>query len=96
MQQKVMVYRIIQEQTNNIIKYAETKTAGICLQDNGKEVELIITDKGKGFVKTEQKLTGIGFVNIQHRVDAYNGTLEIYSAPGEGCRLQVWFPLHDG
>ncbi len=94
-EQQIMVYRIIQEQTNNILKYAETKTAEISLQQKDNEVELIITDKGKGFEKTEQKLNGIGFVNILHRVEAFNGSMELYSSPGKGCRLKVRFPLNE-
>lgn len=94
-EQQLMVYRIIQEQTSNILKYAETKEAAISLQVVNNEAELIISDNGKGFDKTEQKLTGIGFSNIFNRVDAYDGKMEIISSPGNGCKLIVSFPIKE-
>lgn len=94
-EQQLMVYRIIQEQTSNILKYAETKEAAISLQVVNNDAELVISDNGKGFDKTEQKLTGIGFSNIFNRVDAYDGKMEIISSPGKGCKLVITFPLKE-
>lgn len=93
--QQLMVYRIIQEQTSNILKHAETKEAAISLQIVNNETKLIIRDNGKGFDKTEQKLTGIGFSNIFNRVNVYDGEMEIISSPGEGCKLVVRIPLNE-
>ncbi len=95
-EQQLMVYRIIQEQTSNILKYAETKDAAISLQVVNNDAELVISDNGKGFDKTEQKLTGIGFSNIFNRVDAYDGKMEIISSPGKGCKLIITFPIKEG
>jgi len=91
--QQLMVYRIIQEQSNNILKYAETKEAVISLKEVNQNMELVISDKGKGFDKATQKTTGIGFINIFNRVDAYNGKVEIITAPGKGCTLVITFPI---
>ncbi|HMJ46327.1 MAG TPA: ATP-binding protein [Ferruginibacter sp.] len=95
-EQQLMIYRIIQEQTSNILKYAETTAATISLQEINGNVELIITDYGKGFDRSQQKTNGIGFTNIFNRVDAYNGTSEIISSPGNGCKLIITFPLIEG
>ncbi|MEO5889257.1 MAG: PAS domain S-box protein [Ferruginibacter sp.] len=92
-EQQLMVYRIIQEQSNNILKYAETNEAIISLKEADENVELIISDNGKGFDKTSQKVNGIGFINIFNRVDAYNGKVEIIASPGNGCTLVINFPL---
>jgi PAS domain S-box-containing protein len=91
-EQQLMVYRIVQEQTSNIIKYAKTKDALISLKETDNNFELIVSDNGKGFDKTEEKLNGIGFINIFNRVNAYNGTTEIITAPGDGCTLHIRFP----
>jgi len=94
--QQQMVYRIIQEQTSNILKYAEAKEALISLQVVDTEAELVISDNGKGFDKTdEQKSAGIGFINIFNRVDAYDGKIEIISSPGNGCKLVINFPIKE-
>ena len=92
-EQQLMVYRIIQEQSNNILKYAETDEAIISLKQVNQQVELIISDNGKGFDKAEQKATGIGFINIFNRVDAYNGKVDIITTPGNGCTLIITFPI---
>jgi len=92
---QLTLYRIIQEQTNNILKYSETKTAAIRLREKSTHLELIISDSGKGFDKTEQKLTGIGFSNIFNRVNAYDGKMEIISSPGKGCKLVVRIPISE-
>ncbi len=92
-EQQLMVYRIVQEQSNNILKYADTNEAIISLKVNDQNVELIISDNGQGFDKIEQKATGIGFINIFNRVEAYNGNVEILTSPGNGCTLIINFPL---
>lgn len=92
-EQQLMVYRIIQEQSNNILKYSETKEAIISLKTSNQNIELIISDNGKGFDKSEQKASGIGFINIFNRVDAYNGKAEIITSPGNGCTLIINFPV---
>ena len=89
---KINIYRIIQEQFNNIIKHAQAGNVTIRLLQTKEQIILEIHDDGKGFDQ-QQKKHGIGLTNILHRADVYNGKLEIDSNPGQGCRLQVLFPL---
>ncbi len=91
--QKLMVFRIVQEQTSNIIKYSEAKSVKILLNETGGKVHLVISDDGKGF-DAKQKPKGIGFVNIMSRADAYNGKVNIISSPGIGCTLELQFPVN--
>jgi signal transduction histidine kinase len=91
--QQLMVYRIIQEQSNNILKYSCAQKVSVMLSDSSGFAKLEICDDGKGFDKNTQKATGIGFINIFSRADAYNGNVYIDSSPGNGCRLHVSFPL---
>ena len=91
--QQMMVYRIIQEQSNNILKYAETQEAIISLKIVDANFELIISDNGQGFDKKLQKTNGIGFINIFNRVDSHNGKVEIITSPGHGCTLLINFPV---
>ncbi|MBS1744339.1 MAG: PAS domain S-box protein [Bacteroidetes bacterium] len=91
-EQQLMVFRIVQEQTNNIIKHSGATEATISLQQKEGNANLVITDNGKGFDKREQKKKGLGFVNMFNRIDAYNGKMEVISAPGKGCRIELNFP----
>jgi signal transduction histidine kinase len=90
--QKLMIFRILQEQTNNIIKYADAKNVAISLKEQGSNVYLSISDDGKGF-DTSERSKGIGFINIYSRVDAFGGEVKLTSAPGKGCTLEIVFPL---
>lgn len=88
--QKVMIFRIIQEQVNNVLKHAEASRISIQLKVDNKEIELSISDNGKGFdpekIKTKK---GVGLSNIASRVDLFNGKVDIITAPGKGCQLLV-------
>ena len=90
--QKLMIFRILQEQTNNIIKYADAKNVTITLEEENNMVYLSIKDDGKGFDASIQS-KGIGFINIYNRVDAFGGEMELISSPGKGCSLEINFPL---
>ncbi|HJS55871.1 MAG TPA: PAS domain S-box protein [Chitinophagaceae bacterium] len=90
--QKLMIFRILQEQTNNIIKYADAKNVTIFLKEENNKVCLSITDDGKGF-DTSVQSKGIGFLNIYNRVDAFGGEVNLVSSPGNGCSLYIVFPL---
>lgn len=90
---KLMVFRIVQEQINNVIKHAQATTATINLILNPNSLNLIIIDDGIGFDPT-QKARGIGLNNISSRAELYNGVMEVNSAPGEGCTLKVKIPIN--
>lgn len=88
---RLMIYRIVQEQLNNIVKYAEATKITITLQTKN-DITLIIQDNGIGF-NPQQKAKGIGLKNIQSRVEFYAGELHILSAPGKGCSLMIKIPF---
>lgn len=87
-EQKTALYRIAQEQMNNILKHAKASNVLIHLSSCAEGIELSISDDGKGF-DLNLKKNGIGFYNISNRVKLFNGSLIIDSAPGKGCLLSV-------
>lgn len=87
-EQKTALYRIAQEQMNNILKHAKASSVRIHLSSSSEGIELSISDDGKGFDPSMKK-NGIGFHNIGNRVKLFNGSLIIDSAPGKGCLLSV-------
>ncbi|TAL50677.1 MAG: PAS domain S-box protein, partial [Chitinophagaceae bacterium] len=90
--QKLIIYRIIQEALNNCLKYAEAKSAIIHLDAGQNKVQLTVRDDGKGFDPAIIK-KGSGLKNIQNRVYLFNGTFEINASPGKGCELVITIPL---
>jgi len=53
-----------------------------------EQISLQVKDDGKGFDPRARR-KGIGLSNIISRAELYNGRVEIESAPGKGCRLEV-------
>ncbi|HNP54948.1 MAG TPA: ATP-binding protein, partial [Ferruginibacter sp.] len=91
---QLMVFRIVQEQTGNIVKHSGATEASITIYQEDNIVQLRISDNGKGFdASDKEKVKGIGLINIFNRVDAYNGTVDIQTAPGKGCTLNIQFPF---
>lgn len=90
--QQLTLFRIIQEQLNNIVKYAEADNLRISLKTTDQEVRLDIVDDGIGFDPKKIR-RGLGFMNITNRAALFEGTTEVITEPGKGCRLTVRFPL---
>lgn len=89
---KLTVLRIIQEQTTNILKYADASYVHIEISRLKDHLILKISDNGKGFDPTKTR-KGIGINNIINRADIYHGKVDIDSRPGNGCTLKVDFKL---
>lgn len=85
---KLNVFRIIQEQLKNIIKYAAATKVSIRLERYRNELRLSIDDNGKGF-DTGALRKGSGIANIYSRAETFNGIVEISSAVGKGCSMKV-------
>lgn len=90
--QKLTVFRIVQEQLNNIVKHAGARRIDISLSNNDEVVKLYIQDDGKGFDPAKVK-KGLGLTNMRNRVELFNGMAEIKSKPGKGCLLRISMPL---
>ena len=90
---KLTLYRILQEQLNNIVKHAEASTVSIELFQENSLIKLVVTDNGKGFDINAIK-KGLGLENIKNRAELQNGIAEIISFPKKGCKLKVEIPLN--
>jgi signal transduction histidine kinase len=91
MSQKLTLYRILQEQINNIIKHAQATKACISLFKKDGQVILSVRDNGKGF-DASARTTGMGINNIISRAKAFGGVVEVETAPGNGCVMTVTIP----
>jgi two-component system sensor histidine kinase UhpB len=89
---KLMAYRIVQEQVNNIIKHSRATTAEIKLAVSRKMFNITVKDNGIGF-DAKRKSNGIGLSNITSRAELHNGKVDVVSSPGKGCTLKVSLPF---
>lgn len=90
---ELMIYRIVQEQINNILKHSHAKNASVDLKVVGNNLLLVISDNGIGFDKKERS-KGIGLQNITSRVEFCCGHIDIISEPGKGCRFEIMIPVN--
>jgi signal transduction histidine kinase len=89
---QLAMYRILQEQFSNILKYANASAVDITVQRQNGHIAMSIQDNGLGF-DTATKKHGIGLENIKRRIRVFNGHFKIQSSPGKGCKLDVQIPL---
>ena len=87
---KISLFRIIQEQLNNILKHAHANNVMISLSVTD-QICLSIKDDGIGF-DTTIKRKGLGLTNIWNRVALCNGTVRILSKPEQGCEILIDIP----
>jgi PAS domain S-box-containing protein len=90
---KLSLFRIIQEKISNIIRHSAATQISIKLQTDAESIFLTIIDNGKGF-DAQKVREGLGLNNIRTRVALFNGKMELKTAPGEGCVLNVTIPYH--
>jgi signal transduction histidine kinase len=85
---QLTIFRIVQEQLNNILKHAKATCATIHLTRMGNKIILLISDNGNGCNILEEE-QGVGFINIKSRAELYHGNVSIVSMKGEGFALKV-------
>ncbi len=92
-QQKLAIYRIAQEQSANIIKYANATNITFVLQTVNDDFKMSISDDGIG-MNTKQKITGMGLRNIRGRLSILNGSINIQTSAGNGFILEIQIPCN--
>ncbi|HEY1112625.1 MAG TPA: PAS domain S-box protein [Chitinophagaceae bacterium] len=89
---KLAVYRILQEQLNNVVRHARASKVLITLNQQPSCLLVTIKDNGQGFDPRQQR-EGIGINNMISRVKVFDGKISINAAPGKGCTVQIMVPV---
>ncbi len=93
-QVETVIYRVVQESVNNVVKHAEATSLFIQIVSDEEGVDITIEDNGKGFDKTVKKPnSGIGLGNIYSRVTFLKGTVDIDTKPGNGTLIAIHIPV---
>jgi signal transduction histidine kinase len=90
--QRITIYRILQESLNNTLKHAGATHVWITLYSNEAHLLLTVRDNGCGFDLAKTK-KGLGLRNILHRVEYNHGKIKIDSTPAKGCIIKVLLPV---
>ena len=91
---ETVLYRVIQECVNNVIKHSGADTLDISLIKETDEITATIEDNGKGFdMEATQFHEGIGLKNIRTRIEYLKGTVDFKSEPGKGTLVALHIPV---
>lgn len=96
---EVAVFRVIQESLSNVRKHASASRVVLKIELLPEKVNALIQDNGLGFnpdiVLTGRNGGGFGLVGIRERIQLLQGTVDINSKPGRGCKISLSVPITD-
>jgi len=91
MEMETVIYRMMQEMVNNIVKHSQATEALVQINLREGELVLEVEDNGKGY-DTSQTHEGLGINTIRSRVDYLDAELEIDSSE-LGTSYTVHIPI---
>ena len=83
---------IAKEAMNNIAKYSNATEAMVRLEFAGKNLQLEITDNGKGLAPNNNRV-GNGLNNMKNRTESLGGLFRFSSAENKGTAVRCSIPL---
>jgi signal transduction histidine kinase len=86
-------YRLVQEALTNTLKHAHAQRAEVVLRYAPGEVEVVVTDDGRGNGSVSASDGGHGLVGMRERVSVYGGELTAGPGPVGGFELRARLPL---
>jgi signal transduction histidine kinase len=88
------LYRIVQEATTNIARYAHATRASVTLMREPAAVFLAVEDNGAGFDVPDALSRGrLGLLGMRERAQMLGGTFTLWSRPGHGAKVCVSAPV---
>jgi len=92
-EQRIQLYRIVQESLTNVSKYAHAEHVSVRLSMRQRYLHLHIEDDGCGVANIEER--GFGLLGMRERAELLNGHIEFQSRQGKGMAIDVEIPLGD-
>ena len=98
-EERILLFEIVRELLANVTKHGQTSKASVTVLPEGRDghdgIRILVADDGVGF-QPETVLNDcescFGLLSIKHRLSWIGGEIKIDSAPGKGCRIEVFFP----
>jgi signal transduction histidine kinase len=91
-------FRIVQEALTNVARHAKATHVWVELQQQAKELHLVIRDDGVGCdvqAMQERAIQGasFGLLGMRERAELTGGAFTMHSAPAQGTEIRLCFPL---
>ena len=86
----ITIYRVVQELIHNTMKHAAARNAIVQITNTNGHLTVTVEDDGKGFdTSVLNQSDGIGWSNIQNRVEFLKGTLDVKSEKEKGTSVYI-------
>lgn len=89
-ERELLIFRILQELLNNIVKHAEASEIVVSMRYEKDKLIFEIEDNGKGFDMQTQQFypnKGLGLRSIQNRIKLVGGVIRFESEKGRGTKV---------
>lgn len=93
-EKQIVIYRVIQESLNNIIKHSQAREVSLFISTKESSIQVKLTDNGVGFIPKKQKGKGLGLKNMEGRITIYEGKFTIDSQPNKGTCIFFTIPVN--
>ena len=96
---ELAAFRIVQEALTNIKKHSGAQNASIRVEFTKEQLNLLISDDGKGFDKSKLKAVrpddgGYGLLSMRERVELLDGKFDVKTSHGKGTKIFVSISLN--
>ncbi|MEP6813621.1 MAG: histidine kinase [Actinomycetota bacterium] len=86
-------YRLVQEGLTNALKHSQATRAEVLVHYSDGQIELVVSDDGRGIGSDDGVGGGHGLVGMRERVSVYGGELDAGPRPEGGYRLRAILPV---
>jgi two-component system, NarL family, sensor kinase len=94
-EKELIIFRIIQESFNNVIKHAGASKMEVRFSYTHNHLAVTIEDNGMGFKHDphfQSNKLNSGLLNMQNRAKAFGGQMNINTTPGDGTTINITVP----
>jgi len=94
---RILIFKLIRELLRNVVKHSRVNAATVTVSMTPRQLRLEVIDTGVGFewqlslFETPQQ--GFGLWSVAERIREAEGEMTVDTAPGQGCKVSVVFPL---
>lgn len=89
----IAIYRLVQEGLTNTIRYAKATQVKIAVEEEDDGIRVSLADDGIGIQGFKSENLSHGLAGMRHRARALGGSFQLATAPGDGTRIEAFFPL---
>lgn len=88
---KVILYRIVQELLNNMLRHAQATCFSMGVSYTPTHIHLQLEDNGRGLAAENNP--GLGLISIKNRLNLLKGTMNMENKSEKGLKILIEVPL---